>query len=89
MKGFLKKENDKWIVKQYADKGPAYREFPLHPRDVYEIESDARIFDNIEARVAAYPDVEFEIVDEFTHPELYLNVGWGDGIKFAKLISNI
>jgi hypothetical protein len=34
---------------------------PLHPDDVKEIEQDAKIFDNIEARIAAYPDVEFEV----------------------------
>lgn len=32
-------------------------------------------------------EVEFEITDEFTHPELYRGVGWGDGIKYAKLIN--
>jgi hypothetical protein len=31
-------------------------------------------------------EVEFEIIDEFTHPQYYLNVGWGDGIKMAKLL---
>ncbi len=25
----------------------------------------------------------FEILDEFTHPELFENVGWGDGIIYA------
>ena len=30
-------------------------------------------------------EVEFEIVDEFTHPSLFSVVGWGDGQKLAKL----
>lgn len=30
-------------------------------------------------------NVEFEIVDEFTHPELFRGIGWGDGAQFAKL----
>jgi hypothetical protein len=30
-------------------------------------------------------EVEFQVVDEFTHPELYKDIGWGDGEKFAKL----
>lgn len=36
-------------------------EFPLHPDDVKQINADAQVFDNIEARIAAYPEVEFEI----------------------------
>jgi len=27
--------------------------------------------------------VEFELIDEFTNPEFYEGVGWGDGIKYA------
>ena len=29
--------------------------------------------------------VEFELVDEFSHPELFTQVGWGDGVTCAKL----
>jgi hypothetical protein len=32
-------------------------------------------------------EVEFVIVDEFTHPHLFKGVEWGDGIKYAKLTS--
>lgn len=39
-------------------------EFPLHPDDVKQINADAQVFDNIEARIAAYPEVEFEIVEK-------------------------
>jgi hypothetical protein len=35
---------------------------PLHPDDVKQIEEDSKVFDNIEARITAYPDVEFDIV---------------------------
>jgi len=31
-------------------------------------------------------DVEFIIVDEFTHPHLYKGIDWGDGIKYAKIV---
>lgn len=31
-------------------------------------------------------DVEFIIVDEFTHPHLFKAIDWGDGIKYAKII---
>jgi len=30
--------------------------------------------------------VEFEIIDEFTHPELYVGVGLFEGVRLAKLI---
>lgn len=30
-------------------------------------------------------EVEFEIIDEFTNPDLFKSVGWGDGQRFAKL----
>ena len=30
-------------------------------------------------------EVEFEIVDEFSHPELFSRKGWGDGERLAKL----
>lgn len=30
-------------------------------------------------------EVEFEIVEEFSHPELFSKIGWGDGERLAKL----
>jgi hypothetical protein len=30
-------------------------------------------------------EVEFEIVEEFSHPELFSKIGWGDGQRLAKL----
>ena len=32
-------------------------------------------------------EVEFEIVDEFSHPVLFDNVPWGEGYKCAKIKS--
>lgn len=58
MKGKIIKTDQGWIV-EYAK----HAELPLHPDDVKQINKDAQVFDNIEARIAAYPDVEFEIVD--------------------------
>lgn len=40
---------------------------PLHPDDVKQIEKDSQVFDNIEARIHAYPDVEFYNVEECPH----------------------
>jgi hypothetical protein len=81
MKGTLHKTEQGWVV-EYAK----HSELPLHPDDIRQIEEAAKVFDNIEARIAAYSSVEFEIIDEFTHPELFTNVGWGDSIKYAKLM---
>jgi hypothetical protein len=57
MKGTLHKTEQGWVV-EYAK----HSELPLHPDDVKQIEEDSKTFDNIEARIAAYPDVDFEIV---------------------------
>ena len=89
MRGHLYKKvmPNTWYVAYTADDFGFHKtELPLHPNDVKFLEDCNLVFDNTEARVAVNSDVEFEIVDEFTHPELYTIVGWGDGIKYAKLI---
>lgn len=30
-------------------------------------------------------EIDVEIIDEFTHPQYYQGVGWGDGERMAKL----
>jgi len=68
MKGKLIKDDEGWWVQHKAkglDGNLEYiAESMLHPDDVKQIEEDAKVFDNIEARIAAYPDVEFEMVTE-------------------------
>jgi hypothetical protein len=68
MKGKLIYDQDGWWVQHRAkglDGNLEYvAESMLHPDDVKKIEEDAKVFDNIEARIAAYPDVEFEMVTE-------------------------
>lgn len=73
MKGKLTKKNDKWevvFIKQLANcfsmNGYIDR-LPLHPDDVKQIEEDSKRFDNIEARIAAQPDVTFFEVEECPH----------------------
>jgi len=67
MKGRLKKIGEEWVVTydvfqdDHSYPFPAYKIIPLHPDDVKQIEEDSKVFDNIEARIAAYPEVEFEI----------------------------
>jgi hypothetical protein len=63
MRGVLHKTEQGWVVR-YSNP-QEYREpihsLPLHPDDVKQINADAQVFDNIEARMTAYPYVEFEI----------------------------
>ena len=62
MKGTLHKTEQGWMVAT-IEEGDWNTYYPLHLDDVKQISADAQVFDNIEARIAAYPDVEFEIVD--------------------------
>lgn len=67
MKGHLyRTEIDRWFVK-YNDKT-----IPLHP----EIELYPNPFNNYGNGC----EINFVIVNEFTHPNLFLNIGWGGGI---------
>ena len=65
MKGTLTKADNGWQVSHATYDMVLKRwtagKLPLHPDNVKEIEEDSKIFDNIEARIAAYPEVEFEI----------------------------
>jgi hypothetical protein len=86
MKGTLHKTEQGWTVR-YLDYKKAHdimycgESLPLHPDDL-----DSEIVRWAENGSLENKEVEFEITDEFTHPELYRGVGWGDGIKYAKLI---
>jgi hypothetical protein len=60
MKGKLLKADGKWLV-SYNDSQGIFKLLPLHPFDVQMIADQEKIFDNIEARISAYPDVEFGI----------------------------
>jgi len=71
MKGKLHKTEDHgWIV-LFDD------EFlQLHPDDVNDLIDLDNVFDNVEARIAASPNVEFEIVE---------NQKMSGVVKYAKL----
>jgi hypothetical protein len=63
MKGrLLKTEDYGWLV-SYNDSQGLFQFIQLHPEDVNEILDQEKIFDNIEARISAYPYIEFEIVE--------------------------
>jgi hypothetical protein len=79
MKGILEKTRRGWVVKQIISEGFEARlikTFPLYKSDADQLEINV---------FGEHGEVEFEIIDEFTHPEYYHGVGWGDGIKMAKL----
>jgi hypothetical protein len=86
MKGILKKTEQGWFViyDQILGEGIIKRNqnaLPLHPLDVKQIDEDSKVFDNIEARIKAYPDVKFEMVKE------YINNHTNELQKYAKLIN--
>jgi len=67
MKGALHKAETGWQV-LHATYDTTLKhwntvKYPLHPDDVKQIEEDSKVFDNIEARIAAYPVVVFEIIE--------------------------
>jgi hypothetical protein len=77
MKGILKETKEGWVVWYVVtiDETTFIKEtLPLYPNTSY-------------INLFFGKEVEFEITDEFTHQELYKGVGWGDGIKYAKLIN--
>ena len=80
MKGKLTKLETGWSVVA-IEEGDWKTYYPLHPADAAEIEADSKRFDNIEARIAAYPDVDFQIED-------YWETGLEEVIQVAKLIGS-
>lgn len=97
MNGTLKNTPTGWVV-VYKDSNKPYnitnvvKELPLHPNDVEQISKDSLIFDNIEARIEAYPDVDF-IIERYCNshkcdPQIgpcTLDCAW-DEQKYAKII---
>ena len=92
MKGRLRKSEGNWVVDYVVDSENPNAVFTaktiaLHPDDVKQIEEDSKVFDNIEARIANYPDVDFEIsvcIPSNLEPTRGETVSF-DAIKYAKL----
>ena len=72
MKGEIKKINNNWVINHNQIT------YPLHPDDVEQILQDSKIFDNIDARIAAYPNVEFQLIKKYLYNET---------ITYAKLLT--
>jgi hypothetical protein len=68
MKGKLIYDQEGWWVQHTATSPDGTEYFQtdtmLHPDDVKFLEDCNLVFDNLEARIAAYPEVEFEMVTE-------------------------
>ena len=61
MKGrLLKTEDYGWIV-TYNDSEELFQFVQLHPDDVNDLIDLNNVFDNVEARISANPDVEFDL----------------------------
>ena len=85
MKGKIIKTDRGWMVSRCVGDGvkEVWEEtLPLHPDDVKQINADAQVFDNIEARITAYPEVEFEI------RHLSVDPLGRDITTYAKLVNN-
>jgi hypothetical protein len=59
-----------WLVESEGFK------LPIYDKDLTKLDNHAILPGDL---------VEFEIIDEFTHPQLFEHVGWGDGITCAKI----
>jgi hypothetical protein len=76
--GKLYKIDNDWVIKYNIRLGENVMQsktIPVHPEDaLYCLDSDEGL------------SFDFEIIDEFSHPEKYKNVGLYDGTIYAKLI---
>ena len=76
MKGELLKKNTGWVVR-YTDVFNLQKELPLYHNDIVSDSTQ----DNTE--------IDFEIVDEFSHPELFHGIDFWGGLECAKLLLKI
>jgi hypothetical protein len=86
MKGILTKTDNSWQVSHATYNEITKRwiagKLPLHPDDVKQINADAQVFDNIEARIAAYPEVDFKFYEIWEEVDGETKI-----TKYAKLIN--
>jgi hypothetical protein len=81
MKGVLRKIDNKWMV-QYighpidvlGGNHSLVNYVPLHPDDVKQIEEDSKVFDDIESRIRAYPNVDFVFYDVWKEVDGYTHI---------------
>jgi hypothetical protein len=79
MKGTLVNTPVGWAVNyNYSADKKNWEQLPLHPDFVEMLDTCFRS--------TFTQEVDFEIVDEYTNPELYIGVPLWEGNKYAKLI---
>ena len=93
MKGKLyKSEDGEWRIKYLIDwSTDTYKSYPLHPDDAQQIYEDTKVFDNIEARIATWPECDFEYVNGFAkleYPELEGTLKLTDELILKRQIFN-
>jgi hypothetical protein len=83
MKGKLIKTTTSWGVwcQPYLPEDTKFTMLSLHPDDIKTINQYGDYSVDWDGK-----EVDFNIVDEFTHPELYKFNAWGEGNIYAKLI---
>ncbi len=74
MEGLLCHNGKEWIVK-YCNIGD--KELPLYYKDAEDVDKIVT--------TKFKKTVEFDIIDEFSHPHLFEDVSWGEGSYCAKL----
>ena len=74
MEGVLKHNGKNWVV-SYCNRSE--KELPLYYKD-------DKIINELFKRDEVKP-VLFEIIDEFSHPQLFQEIPWGEGDYCAKL----
>ena len=75
MIGTLLKMRNGWYVKR-IEEGDGKTYYPLHSSSIEQTHKDLLVLGN---------KVIFEIIDEFTNPQLFENVAWGESKKYAYL----
>ena len=75
-RGVLERFGNEWRVSYWN--GVRTSSYTVFPDDAKKLNSNKSLLTEGDL-------VDFEITDEFTHPELYTDIGWGDGIQYAKL----
>lgn len=75
MIGTLLKMRNGWYVKR-IEEGEWETYYPIHSNSIEQTHKDSLVLNN---------EVVFEIIDEFTHPQLFENVAWGESKKYAYL----
>jgi hypothetical protein len=73
MTGLLKHNGKQWVVYNVIEDV----EYPLYYKDSEFVDSAFQ--------PTFSKDVEFDLVDEFTHGNLFRDVAWGEGSQCAKL----